>query len=201
MKKPVWFRPLDFITIGGGGVISLGILAYALVHGAEGAHVKEGLILLAVVGLCFIGIWGKFVYDRKRWLDQFKWYPTYGFMISAGGYKQLPVVGFTLEALIKKTIDGWAKYHPNAEAIVKSQVNWVWFDKTLDEKPHELTGKLCNGFAVSNSNSFMIDYDTGMEPLETTAFAHELGHIIHGHATGQWDQEEHHQFAAARGLA
>lgn len=199
MKKPVWFRLLDLLTIGLGGLVSLGLLVYALFAGVQGAHAKEGLCLLAVVGFCFIGIWGKFCYDRKKWLSQFVWFPTYGFMISPSKYK-LPGP-YEIDRNVRKTIDGWAKYHPNAEAIVKSQVNWVWFDKTLDEQPNELAGRLCNGFAVSNSNAFMVDYDTGAEALEVTAFAHELGHIIHGHATGQWNQEEHHQFAASHDLA
>lgn len=199
MKKPAWFRPLDFITIAGGGVVSLGLLAYALLHGVEGKHATEGLVLLAVVGLCFIGMWIVFALQRRKWLSQFVWYPKYGFMVSPGGY-MLSNISSALNLLIKRTIDGWAPYHPNAEAIVRARVNWVWFDKTLNETPHELTGKLCKGFAIGNTNSFVVDYDTGTEILEHTAFEHELGHIIHGNATGQWDQAEHHKFAADHGL-
>jgi len=198
MKKPVWFRLLDLLTIGLGGLVSLGLLVYALFAGVQGAHAKEGLCLLAVVGFCFIGIWGKFVYDRKKWLSQFVWIPTYGFMISPSKYK-LPKP-YEINCVIKKTIDGWTPYHPNAEALVKARVNWVWFDEKLDQKPDELTGRLSNGYAIGGTNSFKVDYDTGDEPLELTAFAHELGHIIHGNATGQWSQEEHHQFAAAHSL-
>ena len=56
------------------------------------------------------------------------------------------------------------------------------------------------GYYLPYTNSFKVDYDSPVDSLDSTAFAHELGHIIHGNATGQWDQEEHHQFAAAHGL-
>lgn len=199
MKKPGWFRLIDFITIGGGGVISLGLLAYALIHGATGAHAKEGLVLLAVVGLCFVGIWLVFALQRKKWLSKFVWYPRYGFMIDPGGYC-LPHDNYLLDVLIKRTIEGWSKYHPNAEDIVRARVNWVWFDKTLDEKVDPFAGRLNNGYAIGYTNSFKVDYDTPTQSLESTAFEHELGHVIRGNATGQWDQTEHHKFAADHGL-
>jgi hypothetical protein len=39
-----------------------------------------------------------------------------------------------------------------------------------------------------------VDYDYKLDPIEKTALAHELGHVIHGLATGGWDQAEHHAF-------
>jgi hypothetical protein len=199
MKKPSWFRLVDLLTIGLGGIVSLGLLIYAAFSGVQGPHAKEGLCLTAVVGLCFIGIWLVFALQRKKWLSQFIWYPRYGFMVSPGGYL-LPHDNYVLDTLIKRTIEGWTPYHPNAEAIVKSEINWVWFDKTLNETVSPMAGRLCKGFTISGTHCFMVDYDKMTDPLESTAFEHELGHVIHGNATNQWDQAEHHAFAAAHDL-
>lgn len=199
MKKPAWFRVLDLVTLGLGGLVSLGLLVYALIAGVQGPHAKEGLYLLATVGFCFTGVWAKFAYDRKRWLANFTWYPTYGVMINAGGY--LLPGPLVIDGLIKKTIEAWLPYHPKAMELLAANVIWVWFDKTLDETPNNLTGRLCNGFAISGAQCVLIDYDSATDDITRTGFAHELGHLIRGNATGQWSQTEHHKFMADHSLS
>jgi hypothetical protein len=45
-----------------------------------------------------------------------------------------------------------------------------------------------------------VDFDDPNQPFERTAFEHELGHVIHGFATGTWDLAEHHDFMKKKGL-
>jgi hypothetical protein len=197
-SKPSWFRWIDFVTLGGLAIVSLAIFIYALTHKITTPHATEGLCLLGTVALCFVGIYLKFCWDHKKWWDAFTWYPEYGFMISPGKYK-LPDPK-ELSRLVKKTIDAWTPYHPTADTIVRSEVNWVWFEEDLNTKIRDVVGKLCRGYAIPFSHSMGVDYDTPDDTLELTAFEHELGHIIRGNATGQWDGEEHHKFMREHGL-
>jgi hypothetical protein len=199
MKKPTWFRTIDFITIGGGGVVSLGLMAYALIHGVEGKHATEGLILLAVVGIAFLAVWVVFALQRRKWLHQFRWIPEYGFMVNCGGYLLPDSEKFN--AAVQRVIAMWFPYHPTARGIVLSEVNWLWFSKTLNETVSPIATRLCKGLTISATRTMIVDYDNTDDDLSKTAFAHELGHLIRGTATAQWSQSEHHKFAADHGLA
>jgi hypothetical protein len=197
MKKPVWFRWFDLLTLGLGAAVSFGLLLYAIIAGIDSPHAKEGLCLLAAVGLAFAAIYARFLMLRRAWLKEFTWYPTYGFMIRANGYNlPAPTV---VEAIIQLTVDRWRPYHA-AAGILRAEVNWVNFDRTLNEKVNPFATKLCKGFAVSDTRYMAVDFDTPDDKLEATAFEHEIGHVIRGNATGQWVQAEHHKFAADHGL-
>lgn len=198
MKKPSWFRWIDFATFGGLAIIALAVFVYALTHKITTLHATEGLFLLGTVVLCFAGIYLKFCWDRKKWLDNFVWYPEYGFMIWSESYKL--ATPEEVARLTKKTIDAWIPYHPNADLIIKSEVNWVWFEKDLNTKVRDFVGRLCKGYTISFSHTMGVDFDTTADPLEITAFEHELGHVIRGNATGDWDGEEHHKFMREHGL-
>lgn len=198
MQKPSWFRWIDFATLGGMSIVSLAVFIYAFTNKITTPHATEGLCLLGTVTLCFAGIYLKFTYDHKKWWGAFTWYPEYGFMINPGKYK-LPDYE-ELNRLIKKTIDAWTPYHPTADSIVRSEVNWVWFEEDLNTKVRDVVGKLCRGYAIPFSHSMGVDFDTPDDVLESTAFEHELGHIIRGNATGNWDGGEHHKFMREHGL-
>jgi hypothetical protein len=198
MKKPSWLRWIDVVTFGGLTAVSSSAFFYALTHKIETPHATEGLCLLGTVALCFGLIWLRFTLLYKKWWDAFTWYPEYGFMINPGKYK-LPDPK-ELNRLVKKTIDAWAPYHPTAYFIVRSEVNWVWFEEGLNIRVRDVVGKLCKGYTVPFSHLMGVDYDTPNDVLELTAFEHELGHVIRGNATGIWDESEHHTFMREHGL-
>jgi hypothetical protein len=70
----------------------------------------------------------------------------------------------------------------------------VSFPQPLDENDKNRAHTKVNGFTVAASHVMAIDYDTPTDAFEKTAFEHELGHVIRGFATSNWDQVEHHAF-------
>ncbi len=198
MKKPSWFKVLDlvFFCI---PIVGLSLATiYAMVTGVEGPHAVQAVALCWVVVAAFLGIYLRLLWMRWTTLKQYRWYPTYGFMLRQDGY-QLPEEGI-LDGSVWKTIQVWSKHHPNAEQIVKSAVNWVSFHKDLNENDKNRARAKVKGFTVAVSHTMAIDYDSPDEPLDRTAFEHELGHIIHGFATQNWDMEQHHEFMKKHGL-
>lgn len=203
VKKPSWFNWIDLLTIGGGGVVCVAFVIYGLLTGTEGEHATEGLILSGVVGLVFIGIYMRTAWARWALVRSFKWYPR-GFMVKVvgndpGAY-MLPSPS-ELNEVVDDVMWGWGAHHMSTREILAEGPIWVYFSRSLlDHLPPELRRIYCNGFTVSGTRVMYVEYDSTYEPLSKTAFAHELGHIIHGNATKQWDQTEHHKFAAERGL-
>jgi hypothetical protein len=198
MRKPSWFRLIDFITFGQLALVAIVVFIYALTHKITTPHATEGLYLLGTVALCFAGIYLRFCWDRKKWLDNFVWYPEYGFMVQKGDYKLAS--SEDISSLTRKTIEAWTPYHPTAESIIKSEVNWVWFERDLNTKVRDFVGRLCKGYTIPFSHLMGVDFDLTTDKLSSTAFEHELGHVIRGNATGQWDGEEHHKFMREHGL-
>jgi hypothetical protein len=195
-KKPSWFRPIDFMTMAFAGIVVAGLTIYMLVVGYDGP--KSAPYLMATVALGFFAVWGRFCQARKQSLDEFTWYPTYGFMVKPEYYLLPSPVAF--DALVKAAIDAWSPYFSNAEQIVQSEVLWVWFKKDLNENDKNLAHYKVKGLTIDNSFMMEVDYDTSGDDLAKTAFRHELGHVIMGHATGKWDQTVHHAFMREHGL-
>lgn len=193
MKKPHWFRALDFATMTVGGFIAVGVIVYGLLHPDKVEGPKEWVYLTGLVALLFFGIWARYAYLRKKWLDSFTWIPMYGFMVQPEDYTLSATQEF--DSVVRRTIEAWTKFHPDAMTIMTRSVKWVWFKKGLDETPINPARMKVNGLTFPGSYSCYVDYDNKFQSLETTALEHELGHIIHGHATGQWNQNEHHEFA------
>jgi hypothetical protein len=190
MKKPSWFRLIDFLSIAGLGILSGGITIYAMTQHATGP--KGWQALCWVVTGTFLAIWARFAYARKQWLDTFRWYPKHGFMVQ---YEQLtPYTDAVLDATIEHAIAAWTPYFP-AQKMIEAEVTWVWFKKGLDETALNPAHKKVNGVTLYGSHLIEVDYDTFADDIDKTAFEHELGHVIMGNATGQWDNDTHHAFA------
>jgi hypothetical protein len=194
-KKPSWFKVTDLVFFGIPFVGTSALAIYMMVAGFEAKHPLQALILMWVVAVGFLVGYLVQVKIRRDTLARYEWYPNYGFMLRRDEYI-LPSHA-VLDACVGRTIAAWTPYHPNAEEIVKSQVNWVSFIKDLDENDKNRAHMKVNGFTVAVSHTMAIDYDNIGDPFEKTAFEHELGHVIRGFATGNWDMEEHHAFAKA----
>lgn len=202
-KKPSWLRLDDFLTIAGPGIATLGLLVWAVLAKAKSEH-GGWQYLMALVGLCFIGIWVRVALSRKSYLAEFRWYPTYGIMAHPGdpktGLYSLPDED-TVNSAVRETVSRWALYYgTKAAAAVASDVIWVFFKKDLDENEINRAKKKVNGFTVSRTHTMYVDFDGASDPLERTAFEHELGHIVYGFATGDWDEEAEHTFVKGHGL-
>lgn len=198
MQKPSWFTLRDLVFFGIPIVGISAVTIYAHIVGVEGEHAGQALALCWVVVAAFIAIYLRLLWIRKETLKQYRWYPTYGFMLRYGEY-QLPEEG-VLDGSVWKTIQLWSKLHPNAEAIVKSNINWVSFHKHLDENDKNRAHMKVEGYTVAVSHVMAIDYDTPTDAFEKTAFEHELGHVIAGFATNNWDMVVHHEVMKKNGL-
>lgn len=188
-KKPSWFRLIDAVTIAGPGLVTAGLTVYAMIHGYEGP--PSSIPGLWAVTIGFIGIWLRWCQLRKADLDTFVWYPTYGIMIKPETYI-LPSAA-EVDALVKKVIDAWTPIYPNAGSIIADQeVIWAFFKKDLNENDKNPAKAKVKGVTLAYSWTMEVDYDVDTEALSATALAHELGHVIIGHATNNWDQAWQH---------
>lgn len=199
MKKPHWFNPMDFLALSVCALGGIAILIYALINGVQGPGSKEGLALLVLVDVCFVLFWGIHARDRKHWLDTFRWIPEYNLMVQANGY--LLPADSEINGVVRAVIHSWMPFHPNAEDILRAEVNWIHFQKDLNETPMNPSLKKLNGFTVAGTHVVYVDFDNKLDALQRTSFAHELGHIIHGVATGSWDEGEHHKFMDMHSLS
>lgn len=190
MNKPSWFQPLDLIPI----LVAVGSALYALIGGFEAANKTQATVLLILVPGLMMAIVAVSWWQRKKYLDSFEWYPRYGFMVDndRGGYL-LPTEQ-EFDTYVESVCRSWTPFHPSAERVMKSRVKWLRFRKGMDEKPIKPSWGLVKGITVLGGSSIYVDYDSKLDPLEKTALAHELGHVIMGLATGRWIQEEHHAF-------
>lgn len=198
MKKPSWFTLLDLASFGGVTLFAAGVTIYGTIVGFEGPNALQGEILCWVVVATFLAIWGRYSWLKKKSFDEFTWYPTYGFMVHGNGYKLPPETVF--DGAVAETIAAWSIYHQTAKMIVKSDVNWVFFVKDLNESDKNPTHTKVNGYTFANTHNMTVNFNNADDPFDQTAFEHELGHVIRGYATGNWDMGEHHAFMAAHGL-
>ncbi len=130
---------------------------------------------------------------RKAYLDTFRWYPKHGFLVQAENYILPNDKEF--DDLVEETTAKWATFY-SADEIVNGTDNvfWVWFKKGLDENTKNRAHMKVNGLTVGYSHTMMVDYDNPDDKFVRTAFGHELGHMIMGHATGNWDVIAQHEF-------
>lgn len=197
MKKPSWFRTIDLVSITFGGFLTVGALIYALVGKATGPAGWPWIFVATALG--FFGIYFRFAWARKQWLDTFRWYPTYGFMVQCENWQ--PYDNLNFDSAVLDAIEAWTPLYPNTMEIVMREVKWVWFRRDLNETPLNPTHQKVKGLTISGTYTMYVDYDKPGDALSDTAFAHELGHVIYGNATGNWNQEDHHKFMAEHHLA
>lgn len=191
MRKPNIFVAYD-ILLGFGTCLTTGLTIYLLFCGITQFQVFG---LMSLISLIFIAFWGASLYSRYRFLQTFTWYPELNMMIQFNGYRGLPnPIEYT-----NYILDRWEAYHP-AKSIFKQDVVWVFFQKELNEHVFVWRNRIIKGLVVADTRTAYVDFDAVSDKIEDTAFAHELGHIIRGHATNQWSNEEHHKFFSEHGL-
>lgn len=196
MKKPSWFQPLDLIPL----LLPVVVVLFAFIHGFEASKNTQASVLLAAVPVLMWLLWAIVMWDRKKYLDKLVWFPRYGFIIDTENDGYLLPAEQEFDEYVASVIRSWAPFHPGAELLMKSRVKWLHFRQHMDEVPIKASWGLKKGITVAGGSSMYVDYNFKLDPLERTALAHELGHIIHGLATGGWNEEEHHAFTKKNGL-
>ena len=191
MNKPSWFQPLNLLP----AVVAAASAAYALISGIEAEHPTQAKILLVAVPVVMLIITAIDAWNRKKWLDTFIWFPKYGFMIDTENEGYLLPAESEFDNFVASVAESWTPFHPTADMLLRRSVKWLHFRKGMDEKPIKPSWGLVKGITVAGGSSIYVDYNSKLDPIEKTAFAHELGHVIHGLATNTWDQAEHHAFA------
>lgn len=190
MNKPNWYQPLDLIPV----AVAAASAIYAFTVGFEAEHKTAAAIMLVAVPVLMLAVVAVGWLQRRKYIESHTWFPRYGFMIDneKGGYL-LPTEQ-EFDVFIESVIRSWTPHHPGAERLMKSRVKWLRFRKGMDEKPIKASWGLVKGITVQGGSLMYVDYDSKLDPIEKTALAHELGHVIMGLATGGWDQETHHAF-------
>jgi hypothetical protein len=205
---PVW-RIGDFIAFGSGAVACIGFLIYGLIVGFQGtaSAVKQAPFLLAATAAGFLFVYWRVIKIRQNDIAGFILVggPEYGFLVNLGDYN--PPGGMVeLKAIVQETAKGWGT-KPTADEPVFTPISvenaltsdyiWVWFKPGTQDLPFNMPGKVA-GYDVYRK--MVVGYLAKSTPLERTAFAHELGHVIQGTITGDWNQDTHHARAKKYGL-
>lgn len=193
-KKPHWFKPLDALSFGLAAVLVVAASIWVTTAGIRG----EALALMWVVALTFVAIYGRLLWLRKKFIDEWEWEPTFGLMVKRNGLKADLA---ELAVATRDSIYGWGKHFGESAVrrLIMENVIWVVFNKDLDTHPP--SGKVpMEGYTVVRSFAMMVDFDDPSDPVIRTAYQHELGHVIQGHITGEWDQDTHHKKAKELGL-
>lgn len=189
VKKPHWFRWQDAAITLGLGIVTGGLTIYAVLSpDTEGPPGWQWGMILVTAG--FLGIWALVARDRAKWLSQFAWYPTYGFMISRENYVLPPEE--EIDEAIRATVENLAEEEPRVREVLGEEAVFCWFKKDLNENTRNPARKKVKGVTIGYGWSMYVDYDSPGDPLGSTAFSHELKHILYGHATGNWDEATHH---------
>lgn len=189
-KPPHWFKLLDLATFGSLPVISAAVTIWA--HVAEATGPKGWQALMWVVTAVMLGIYIRVVLLRRSFLKRFTFFGgKYGIMVEAGEYKTV-IEQNMISAETDRTIEGWKKIFSNAEEIARKDYLWVWFEPGPITRDRGSKVKV-NGYTIARGRDMIVGYRAEDQPLERTAYAHELGHVIQGHATGDWTESTHHK--------
>ena len=192
MGRPSIFVFYD-ILLGFCTLLTTGLTIYLLSCGI----IQFNIIgMMSLISLLFIVFWASSLYGRYKLLKTFTWYPELNMMIQFNGYKGLT----DPKKYVNYILDRWSEHHEKARDVFKNDTIWVFFQKDINESVFVWSNKIIKGFVIQKTKAAYVDFDTIYDKVEDTAFAHELGHIIHGFSTLQWNTDEHHKFFAEHGL-
>jgi hypothetical protein len=100
----------------------------------------------------------------------------------------------------KYIIDRWKAYYPNAEEVMKKDINWILFDKNMNDKLVYNVNRKVYGITFLGTRTMYVLFEKVNDKIEDLAFAHEAGHVIRGQATGRFNGDEDHAFFEKYGL-
>lgn len=203
--RPNPFKFLEFLYTGLFGLL-LGFFAvYCALHGVAAGPV----LLLAGMSLLAVGINVVLVIARWRLYQSYDLVLPFGILVARNGYHVTPEI---LEAEIARVVRMYRAFVPRIEAILAQEPIFVTFRPGVMDHPM-MNGKVKLAGSTAGSDVQVAYYRytenagriTGTTvdpdvPIEQTAFAHELGHVIIGRAQGIWDNNLSHAWMVARKL-
>ena len=120
-------------------------------------------------------------------------------MVDWGGMTPKNVKEFG-DFIYTEVISKWTLTMPAANQVMCDDVNWVWFEQGPDKVIRDPSGVKVYGYTISNTRMMKVGYATPDQALGVTAFPHEVGHIIYGNITGNWDEKAEHEYIKLHGL-
>lgn len=193
MKKPSAFNWKDLFTF---GAVALWFTAVALYVTIAPSPDKSptALVLFWVVAAAGWGVYAMLVRARAALLRRFGLVTEDGLLIDLGGYAATSgaIRAETLHSIARmRHLSVFAGKDP-AE-VLKRQWVWVRFAPGPLDHPIDHNAPKLMGFVRAGGSAALVAYIGTEQPVSETAFGHELEHIMLGRATGDWDQERHHQ--------
>lgn len=181
----------DAFSFGGVSVVATALALYAQVKGVEGP--SSAYTLLWVVAGTFWFIYGVLVWSRWRFINRYDLVLPNGTMVRTNGYKATLV---EFERELERISLLWVPFFLTAPELLKMNRIWVSFEPKVLKQPFSReTPKTFAGLTSMGGESVRLTYfENPNLPLQKTAFAHEMGHIILGRATKKWDNDEHHTY-------
>lgn len=202
MKKPSFFTLKDFLMIGNLPIVSTIITIAMLFTFPFG----EALALMITVSVVFWGIYIRLLFLRKAELDKFTFIDgkNFALMVDFGDYS------CDNEDLLRATenaLEKWENIYENTKEKMKGTTFKVFFKEmpiTVPGRVEFVDGKpklqKLTGYTIFYSSTINVGFKSKDQSLETTAFEHEIGHVIQGKVTGVWDEKKHHEVSKENGI-
>lgn len=190
--RPRAFRFLDLATF---GLAALIITVFAIFVQTTKQRMDAYGLMWATAG-CFWAIYGAVVYLRWKFIQSYPIFLTGGILVNPDKYETSDKV---LGKEVQRVLALYEPFVPRAAALIADTNVWFTFRPGPFPHPQILNAKVA-GFVTVGGESGQIGYTAVDQPIEKTAFAHELGHVILGRAWDDWDEEKHHAFMKKNGL-
>lgn len=191
-KRPSAWRWFDALTFGVPSLVVTCLTLYVTL-GSSTLGTQE-YALMWVCSAAFWAIYGALVWSRYRFIQRYDMVLSTGTMVRTNGFRASRA---DFEAEIRRVLLLWSPYVMDAQSLLERHRIWVTFEaeplkklRFTRNQPRTFAG-LTRAGGEAVKISYFEDPD---KPLETTAFAHELGHIILGRSTDSWSNDEHHEF-------
>jgi hypothetical protein len=192
--KPYVFRVvrlIDFLTFGLATALSAALSVWAAVTPGNNA---VGIGITAITALGFSFVYAMILVRRLAFANRIAYVTRHGLVVMRS---EFPVIRMHLEKLTEEIVVKWE----NAiieHGIVRNAmrgciVEWRKAPWTMHFKP----GYKFMGLAVASGNAIVVGF---REPLEASAFAHEIGHICMMHWKGDGSEDGLKEFAKKHDL-
>ena len=198
MNKPKVFNWLDFLTFGMLSVVAIALTVLVWLSDTQ----LQAKALTTVVALTFAAIYVVILVMRKKGIDSADFYTFNGWAVvnQSSNTSILPDV---VNAEIQRTIDLWKKaieWDSNCDDAINKHYKLVFKDGILQENSDGF--KVTGTTLGSKFGAFDGEIDVGLaeKPIEQTALAHEVGHVIYNGKFGVLDNDQTHKFMQEHNL-
>lgn len=190
MKKPSIFKPFDVLFM----LLPCFLCASVAVATFLYPTPLGAKVLMTVVTLCFMGIYATQLQLRYSFIASYPLKLACNVHVRLNGYKG------TAEELNKEItglIGLYSTYYVDAATLLGEEPVWVEFlPDIITINGQRVAGYTTDGNVVKVSYYLRLADNTTIAwaeaPVDRTAFAHELAHVVIGRATGSWSNEAHH---------